>query len=323
MLKTGVAGVHKTERGGVALDLRDDDAVQTAAERIGAPFIVQPFVRGGVELLVGAVEDSVFGPLVAVGPGGTLAELIGEASFRLAPLTDSDANELVTNGKVGLLLGGFRGAPPADTAAAADVLLRIGHMVNDLPEIAELDLNPVIAGPSAAWSSMPVFASLRWRASPGRRPGSGCGKAASRFRRHPDAQEHAWNEALVEHRRCEMSTLKDFLFKVEVIGGTEPAVTAIAEGKPRLKVVTPPEFSGGVPSRWSPEEMLVGSVATCYALTLRAVAERRAVPLRRPHRRRCRARDEARRLSLRLRRDRARRRADDRRRVRRICPAGR
>ena len=76
-----------------------------------------------------------------------------------------------------------------------------------------------------------------------------------------------------------MSTLKDFLFKVEVIGATEPAVTAIAEGKPRLKVVTPPEFSGGMPSRWSPEEMLVGAVATCYALTLRAVAERRAVPL--------------------------------------------
>jgi acetate---CoA ligase (ADP-forming) len=148
VLKTGVAGVHKTERGGVALDLRDDDAVRSAAERIDPPFIVQPLVTGGVELLVGAVQDSVFGPLVAVGPGGTLAELIGEASFRLAPLTDSDANELVTHGKVGRLLSGFRGAPPADAGAAADVLLRIGLMVNDLPGIAELDLNPVIAGPS-------------------------------------------------------------------------------------------------------------------------------------------------------------------------------
>jgi len=77
-----------------------------------------------------------------------------------------------------------------------------------------------------------------------------------------------------------MSMLKDFRFKVEVIGGTERAVTAIAEGKPRLKVVTPPEFSGGLPSRWSPEDMLVGAVASCYALTLTAVAERRAVPLR-------------------------------------------
>lgn len=77
-----------------------------------------------------------------------------------------------------------------------------------------------------------------------------------------------------------MTMLKDFRLNVEVIGGTEPAVTAIAEGKPRLKVVTPPEFKGGLPSRWSPEDMLVGAVATCYALTLRAVAERRAVPLR-------------------------------------------
>jgi organic hydroperoxide reductase OsmC/OhrA len=77
-----------------------------------------------------------------------------------------------------------------------------------------------------------------------------------------------------------MSTLKDFRFKVEVLGGTERLVTAIAEGKPRLKVATPPEFAGGIPSRWSPEDMLVGAVATCYALTLTAVAERRAVPLR-------------------------------------------
>jgi acetyl coenzyme A synthetase (ADP forming)-like protein len=148
VLKTALPGVHKTERGGVALDLRDDDAVREAAERIGAPFVVQPFVRGGVELLVGGVQDSVFGPLVAVGPGGTLAELIGEASFRLAPLTDADANDLVTDGKVGLLLAGFRGAPRADAGSAADVLLRIGRLMDDLPEIAELDLNPVIAGPA-------------------------------------------------------------------------------------------------------------------------------------------------------------------------------
>ena len=162
--------------------------MQDAAERIGAPFIVQPFVRGGVELLVGAVEDSVFGPLVAVGPGGTLAELIGEASFRLAPLTDSDANELVTNGKVGLLLGGFRGAPPADTAAAADVLLRIGHMVNNLPEIAELDLNPVIAGPDGC---LVVDARVRVaelaRVS-GRRPGKRLRKSRKPVPRHPDAR---------------------------------------------------------------------------------------------------------------------------------------
>jgi acyl-CoA synthetase (NDP forming) len=147
VLKTALAGVHKTERGGVALDLRDGQAVRQAAERIGPPFIVQPLVRGGVELLIGAVEDPVFGPLVALGPGGTLAELIGDAGFRLAPLTDVDADELVRTGKAGRLLSGFRGAAPADAAAVSDLLLRIGRLADDLPQLAELDLNPVIAGP--------------------------------------------------------------------------------------------------------------------------------------------------------------------------------
>jgi len=147
VLKTAIAGAHKTEVGGVALDLRDGQAVREAAERIGGPFLVQPFVRGGVELLVGAVEDPVFGPLVALGPGGTLAELIGAAVFRLAPLTDADADELVQGDKVGRLLGGFRGAEPADMHAVTDLLHRVGRLVEDLPEVAELDLNPVIAGP--------------------------------------------------------------------------------------------------------------------------------------------------------------------------------
>ncbi|HSC73061.1 MAG TPA: GNAT family N-acetyltransferase [Gaiellaceae bacterium] len=150
VLKTALAGVHKTERGGVALDLRDAEAVREAAVRIGPPFIVQPLVRGGAELLVGAVQDPVFGPLVAVGPGGTFAELIGDASFRLAPLTDADTTELVHNGKVGKLLAGFRGAPAADVAAVADLLLRVGQLADDLPEVAELDLNPVIAAPQGA-----------------------------------------------------------------------------------------------------------------------------------------------------------------------------
>ncbi len=148
VLKTALAGVHKTERGGVALDLRDEQAVHEAAGRIGAPFIVQPLVRAGVELLLGAVQDPVFGPLVALGPGGTLAELIGDAGFRLAPLTDVDVDELVHEGKVGRLVSGFRGAPPADPGALRDVVLRVARLADDLPEVAELDLNPVIAGPA-------------------------------------------------------------------------------------------------------------------------------------------------------------------------------
>jgi acyl-CoA synthetase (NDP forming) len=168
VVKTAVAGVHKTERGGVALDLRDEAAVREAAERIGAPFIVQPLVRGGVELLVGAVQDPVFGPLVAVGPGGTLAELIGDAGFRLAPLTDVDADELAHGGKAGRLLAGFRGAPAADTAAVADLILRIGGLADELAEIAELDLNPVIAQPDGC-----VVVDARVRVAPPLRAASG------------------------------------------------------------------------------------------------------------------------------------------------------
>ncbi len=145
VLKTAVAGAHKTEQGGVILDLGDEDAVRAAAEQLGGPVLVQPFVRGGTELLAGAVQDPVFGPLVAFGAGGIFAELIGEAQFRLAPLTDLDALELVRAGKAGRLVAGFRGGAPADEAALVDLLLRLSLLAEELPEVAELDLNPVLA----------------------------------------------------------------------------------------------------------------------------------------------------------------------------------
>jgi acyl-CoA synthetase (NDP forming) len=111
------------------------------------PVLVQPFVRDGVELLAGVVQDPVFGPLVGFGPGGIYAELIGAADFRIAPLTDVDATELVTQGKAGRLTAGFRGAPAADRSALEDLVQRLATLGEDLPDVAELDLNPVIAGP--------------------------------------------------------------------------------------------------------------------------------------------------------------------------------
>jgi acyl-CoA synthetase (NDP forming) len=147
VVKTAAPGAHKTELGGIALDLPDAQAVRAAAERIGVPVIVQPMVKAGAELLAGVVQDPVFGPLVAFGPGGVLAELIGEASFRIAPLTDVDAAELVTAGKAGRLIAGFRGAPAADRAALEDVLHRLSRLGEDLPAVSELDLNPVLALP--------------------------------------------------------------------------------------------------------------------------------------------------------------------------------
>ncbi len=145
VVKTAVAGAHKSETGGVALDLLDDAAVQAAVERIGLPVLVQPMLQEGAELLAGIVQDPVFGPLVAFGPGGVFAELIGEASFRIAPLTDIDASELVREGKAGRLVAGFRGTPAADTAALEELLHRLARLAEDLPAVAELDLNPVLA----------------------------------------------------------------------------------------------------------------------------------------------------------------------------------
>jgi acetyl coenzyme A synthetase (ADP forming)-like protein len=147
VVKTAAAGAHKTETGGIALDLASEDAVRAAVERIGAPVVVQRMVSGGTELLAGLVQDPVFGPLVAFGPGGVLAELIGQAAFRIAPLTDVDAEELVTEGKAGTLVRGFRGAPAADVAALADLVHRLSRLGLEVPAVVELDLNPVLALP--------------------------------------------------------------------------------------------------------------------------------------------------------------------------------
>ena len=145
VVKTAAPGVHKTEIGGLALDLGDADAVREAADRIGPPLVVQPMIPKGTELLAGLVQDPVFGPLVAFGPGGVFAELIGRATFRIAPLTDVDAAELVTGGAAGRLVAGFRGAPPADVDALSDLVHRLGRLGEELPQVAELDLNPVLA----------------------------------------------------------------------------------------------------------------------------------------------------------------------------------
>ncbi len=185
VIKTAAPGAHKTESGGVALDLRNEAEVREAVERIGAPVIVQPLLTSGCELLAGTLQDPVFGPLVAFGPGGANAELIGDATFRLAPLTDIDADELVHTGKAGRLVAGFRGAPAADAAALADLLHRLGRLASDLPEVAELDLNPVLAGPDrcVAVDARVRSASPRARAdSKAGSPAAGIGRPTGRFR---------------------------------------------------------------------------------------------------------------------------------------------
>jgi acyl-CoA synthetase (NDP forming) len=109
--------------------------------------LVQPMIPGGVELMVGVTQDPLFGPLIGFGLGGIHVEILKDVCFRVTPITDRDAAEMVRSIKGYRLLEGYRGHPPADIAAIEDVLLRVARLVEELPQISELDLNPVIALP--------------------------------------------------------------------------------------------------------------------------------------------------------------------------------
>jgi acetate---CoA ligase (ADP-forming) len=150
---------HKTDVGGVVLNLPDQDAVRTAFDELlaraafaGVPpdetvVLIQPMLKGGVETIVGVTADPLFGPLIGFGLGGIHVELMGDMRFRIAPLTDRDADELLHETRGFPLLQGFRGQPPADIGALRDILLRLSRLADQVPEIVELDLNPVIALP--------------------------------------------------------------------------------------------------------------------------------------------------------------------------------
>jgi acetyl coenzyme A synthetase (ADP forming)-like protein len=153
------APVHKTDIGGVELDLRSPDAARAAVTRlreglVGAgleehadSFLVQEMVDDGLEMVVGVSHDPSFGPIVMTGMGGTLVELLKDVSVRITPLTDVDVVDMLDTLRMRPLLSGYRGSAPADVDALKDLLYRINAMVEDLPEIAELDLNPVFVRP--------------------------------------------------------------------------------------------------------------------------------------------------------------------------------
>lgn len=142
--------VHKTERKAIAINLEDDDAVRamyrTFKSSLGEAMsgvYVQQMVDGGVEMLVGAVEDPSFGPVVACGLGGTTAEMFADTAFRVAPLTDRDAAAMLDSLRCKALLAGFRGSPASDKEALKDAVLRISSLVNAVPEIREIEINPL------------------------------------------------------------------------------------------------------------------------------------------------------------------------------------
>jgi acyl-CoA synthetase (NDP forming) len=104
----------------------------------------------GVEMIVGVVHDPHFGPVVACGAGGALVEVLGDVCVRLTPLGKTDASEMIRDLKSYRLLTGFRGKPAADVRALEDAVLRIATLVDDLREIAEMDVNPIIVHETGA-----------------------------------------------------------------------------------------------------------------------------------------------------------------------------
>ena len=104
---------------------------------------VQQMIAGGIEVIIGMTEDPSFGPLVMFGMGGVQAELFRDVTFRIHPLTDVDAHEMIRSVKAYQLLTGWRGSKMTDIEALENLLLRVSAMVEDLPQIAELDLNPI------------------------------------------------------------------------------------------------------------------------------------------------------------------------------------
>jgi acyl-CoA synthetase (NDP forming) len=144
--------VHKSDTGGVRLGLNDAATVREAfhavasAGRPGSGVLVQHQLSMSVELVAGLVHDRLFGSVVMLGLGGVQTDLLGDRALRLVPMTDLDAGRMWRSLRAAPLLTGYRGAPPVDTAALEDLLLRLGRLAEDLPELAELDLNPIIAG---------------------------------------------------------------------------------------------------------------------------------------------------------------------------------
>ena len=143
---------HKTERGLVRLNLNTEEAVQEAADELlssvtaddgEVTLLVSEQIRGNRELIVGLVRDEQFGPCVMLGIGGILAEAVADVAFRLAPLSRSEASDLIDDLSMQSLLGPFRGEPAVDREALINVLCVLGDLGSD-QEILSVDLNPLI-----------------------------------------------------------------------------------------------------------------------------------------------------------------------------------
>lgn len=148
----GAELLHKTEAGGVVLGLEDAEAVRAAAQKMmdrlkPQRLVVMQQIGGGQELIMGIKRDPGFGPVVLLGLGGVTAEALGDVSLRLAPVDDNEAGQMMDELKGAALLKGFRGRPPVSRAALLEAVMRLAILADRMPAIAELDVNPLLAGP--------------------------------------------------------------------------------------------------------------------------------------------------------------------------------
>lgn len=150
---------HKTEAGGVKLSIRDESSLKTAYRELlsgpgkndeNARIIVQAMANPGIEVIIGYIRDNQFGPVVIFGLGGVLVEVIRDVAFRMAPLDMEEAGRMIMQTKASKLLTGFRGSPPADIESLKKIIVSIASLGYENPEIAEIDLNPVVARPDGA-----------------------------------------------------------------------------------------------------------------------------------------------------------------------------
>ena len=150
--------VHKSDIGGVALDLRDATAVRAAHARIaalghGGGALVAAYRPGGLELLIGAYRDACFGPVIMVGLGGIFVEALDDVVVRVGPVDRREAGEMLGGLKAHRLLGAIRGRPPRDLEALIDMIVAVGGIMEACPLVAELDLNPVLAFEKGAFAA--------------------------------------------------------------------------------------------------------------------------------------------------------------------------
>ncbi len=149
--KLAAAGMHKSDFGGVRLNLRDAAALRHAYRELAAAspdpiagVLLQPMVENGTEIIVGVVRDPEFGGLVMLGAGGVLVDVLDDRAFRLAPVSARQADAMIGELRVARILDGYRGAPAVSRPALCDILVRVSTLAADLPEIAELDINPLV-----------------------------------------------------------------------------------------------------------------------------------------------------------------------------------